>query len=97
MPANRGAADDVRITVIDVCRELGVQLRPALTWAIGAAVREHYRTRYGRLPAKNLRDKTYSSGGSHCFALYPVEMRGEIAAIICRYLDGIARQRRLWE
>ena len=85
-----------RITVIDVCRELGLKLRPALTWAIGNAVRDFFVARYGYLPEKNLREKTYATRGSHCFAIYPVHMREDIARIILAHAEQHRRQGNLF-
>lgn len=58
------------ITAIDVFKAKGLEPEPRLTWAVGAAVRERYRDRFGKLPAKELRTKT-AGGGSHCLAVYP--------------------------
>lgn len=71
----------IGITIIDVCRQEKVEPVPALTWAVGAQVAALYERRYGRLPSKDLRTKTNGSG-SHCFAVYPLRMRDEIANII---------------
>ena len=73
--SNRG------ITVVDVCRDLKIEPVPALTWAVGNAVRDLYEARYGILPEKDLRTKT-SGTGTHCFAIYPESWRGEIERII---------------
>lgn len=75
----------IGITIIDVCRQEKVEPVPALTWAVGARVAALYERRYGRLPSKDLRTKT-SGTGSHCFAVYPLRMRDEIAKIIREYL-----------
>ncbi len=58
------------ITVIDVCRRIGIEPTSSLTWAVGAIVRDIYERRYGCLPEKDLRTKT-NGPGSHCFAIYP--------------------------
>ncbi len=69
------------ITIIDVCRALSVDPEPRLTWPVGNAVRDLYEGRYGALPEKALRTKTAGTG-SHCFAIYPEDMRGDIERII---------------
>lgn len=73
--SNRG------ITIIDVMRELRVEPVPELTWSIGAAVRDYYERLHGRAPEKELRTKTCGAG-SHCFAIYPQDMRPKIVSII---------------
>lgn len=69
------------ITVIDVCRAMRVEITPQVSWSVGAQARGLYAQRTGRLPEKDLRQKT-SGGGSHCFAVYPDWMRPEIEQII---------------
>lgn len=64
----------MQITVIDVFRELGLEPVPSATWAVGAAVRDEFYSRFGMLPQKALRPKT-DGPGSHCFAVYPEEWR----------------------
>ena len=82
--SNRG------ITIIDVMRELRIEPTPELSWSIGAAVRDYFERLYGRLPEKELRTKT-SGGGSHCFAIYPQEMKSKIINII--HLHQLESQR----
>jgi hypothetical protein len=69
------------ITVVDVCRRMGVEPETDLMWSVGNAVRRRYEARYGRLPPKQLRQKT-GGGGSHCFAIYPHEWEPVIAEVI---------------
>jgi hypothetical protein len=69
------------ITVLDVMRAMKVEITPAISWSVGARVREAYRTRIGMDPPKALRTKT-GGGGSHCFAVYPEDMREEIERIV---------------
>lgn len=71
------------ITVVDVFKSLGLEPTPEQTWAVGAAVRALYEERFGHLPHKELRRKT-SGSGSHCFAVYPEEMRPQIQDCIAR-------------
>lgn len=80
------------ITIVDVCRDLGVEPTPALTWPVGTAVRQRFEGIYGSLPYKALRGKTYGNGGSHCFAVYPEEFRREIVAIIQMHSVEAERQ-----
>lgn len=79
------------VTVIDVCRKIGIEPKPALTWSVGNQVRHIYETRTGELPPKALRQKT-GGGGSHCFAVYPAEMAPEIEKIIRQHEVEAARQ-----
>jgi len=69
------------ITVIDVCRAMKIEPTPDLTWSVGPIVRTHYEGLYGAPPPKVLRQKT-GGGGSHCFAIYPPEMRRVIESEI---------------
>lgn len=69
------------ITIVQVCRDLGVEPTPELTWSVGMRVRDLYERRYGALPEKDLRPKT-NARGSHCFAVYPEHMRPDIARVI---------------
>lgn len=79
-----------RITVIDVFKAKGLEPEPKLTWAVGAAVRDRFVDRYGRLPAKELRAKA-SGRGSHCFAVYPEAFRGVIEDAINVVTKGAPR------
>jgi hypothetical protein len=83
----------VGITVISVFRELGIEPVPAVTWSVGARVRDLYEQRFGREPPKDLRPKT-AGGGSHCFAIYPASWRNEIAEIIRQHKTEQDRQTR---
>ena len=84
------------LTVIDVCRSLGVVPRPRLMWAIGNAARDLYLERYGHLPEKSLRTKTYRGVGSHCFAIYPEHMRADLERIVWRLAYDAVRQQGLF-
>lgn len=81
------------ITVIDVMRQMGVELDPEITWSVGARVRDIYEQRYGQLPAKALRQKT-NAGGTHCLAVYPESMRATIVSIIRTHQTNKAAQGR---
>jgi hypothetical protein len=83
------------ITIIDVCRDERIEPVPELTWAVGARVREIYEMRYGMLPAKDLRTKT-GGGGSHCFAIYPENMRATIVKILHEFNTERQRQGELF-
>lgn len=83
------------ITVVDVMRDLGLEVTPSLSWSIGAAVRALYEERYGALPDKALRAKT-NGAGSHCFAVYPEHMRADIVAIVRRHKVESDRQLRMF-
>ena len=84
------------ITVIDVFKAMGLEPAPEQTWAVGAAVRDLYQERFGHLPHKELRSKT-SGSGSHCFAVYPEEMRSQIEDAISRVNAAKAAQPDLFE
>jgi len=79
------------ITVVDVIRSMQIEPTPALTWMVGARVRELYYERMGVLPPKELRTKT-AGIGSHCFAIYPAVMRENIEAIVRECETEAARQ-----
>lgn len=95
-PEDRGVlpSDDgkgPRITVTEVARSLQLELPQREAWSVGAEVRDIYERRYGKLPPKDLREKT-NDGGTHCFALYPEYMREQIAKIIKRHKADQERQ-----
>ncbi len=69
------------ITVIEVMREMGVEMSNDLAWSVGTRVRVMWEERHGDLPAKELRAKT-AGGGSHCFAVYPEDWRDKIVSVI---------------
>lgn len=69
------------VTIVDVCRDIGVEVEPRLTWAVGNRVRELWEQRHGGLPEKELRRKT-AGKGSHCLAVYPEHWRNDIETII---------------
>ena len=50
-----------------------------------------YERTYGAAPPKALRDKT-NAGGTHCFAVYPEEMRPMIVRVIRTMQTETARQ-----
>lgn len=67
------------ITVVEVMRQMRVDLDKRHTWAIGAMLQRAYAAETGRQPPKDNRRKTNSgTGGSHCFAIYPPEWRHRI-------------------
>jgi hypothetical protein len=79
------------ITIIQVCRDIGVEPNPELTWAVGAAVRNRYIEKTGESPLKQLRPKT-DGQGSHCFAIYPNDWHSDIADIIRAHGAEAAKQ-----
>lgn len=79
------------ITVVDVMKDMGVELEPKLSWAIGNRVREMWERRHGGLPEKALRRKT-AGKGSHCFALYPEHWRKDIERIVRLHEYAAQRQ-----
>jgi len=68
-------------TVIDVAKDLGVDLSSREAWELGALIRDLYERLHGQLPPKALRPKT-NGEGSHCFAIYPAEFRPKIEQAI---------------
>jgi hypothetical protein len=83
--------NNIGITIIDVMRDMSVEPTPELSWTVGDAVRDLWYQRYGILPEKQLRPKTYDQG-SHCFAIYPESMRATIVRIIDGCQTEIERQ-----
>jgi hypothetical protein len=69
------------VTIVDVMKEMGVEPNNELCWRVGALARAAYEWQYGVEPPKHLRPKT-NERGSHCFALYPEEMKPRIRLII---------------
>ena len=65
------------ITVPKVCKAMGVEPNPEMMWSVGQIVVRKFQQRYGSLPPKDLRQKTYTEG-VHCFAIYPEHMRSTI-------------------
>ena len=84
-----------QITVMDVLRSMKIEITPALSWSVGAKVRERYRALTTRDPEKELRKKT-DGAGSHCFAVYPETMRPEIERIIRDHATTAAAQASLF-
>jgi hypothetical protein len=70
---------------------MGLEPAAPVSWEIGTRVRVTYQERFGQLPQKALREKT-GGGGSHCFAVYPISMRGEIERIVREYSVEAAKQ-----
>jgi len=79
------------LTVMDVFRDLGLEPEPAVSWAVGGAVRRLYEAETGGLPPKELRQKT-NGHGSHCFAAYPESWRSRIEGVIKQHQTQAARQ-----
>jgi len=84
------------ITIVDVMRHLGVEVTRELSWSVGARVRDLFEMRHGALPRKELRLKTDGSGGTHCFAVYPVTMWDDIEKVILAHEIDRDRQGRLF-
>lgn len=84
------------ITVIDVFNALRIEPVPKITWAVGNAVRDLYKSRNNNeLPPKALRQKT-NADGTHCFATYPTSYFKDIERIIRRYKVEEQRQGELF-
>lgn len=89
---DRRVGDNRGITIIDVFKRLKIEPVPAITWTVGNAVRELYKSRNsGALPNKELRQKT-NAGGTHCFAVYPDSYFPDIEKIIRNYKTEAQRQ-----
>lgn len=69
------------ITVMECFYEMGVVPDKHLSWKVGRQVRDTYVQQCNKFPDKELRTKT-RGGGSHCFAVYPLEFKDQIKAII---------------
>lgn len=82
-------------TVIDRFYALRVEPEKHATWAVGDAVMHKYVDEYGCQPPKVLRPKT-NDGGSHCFAIYPVEWVSVIDGIILAHSAEAQRQGELF-
>lgn len=69
------------VTIIDVAKDLDVDLSSREAWEVGAAVRDAYEAAFGKPPIKVLRPKT-NGQGSHCFAIYPHSFRHQVERAI---------------
>lgn len=67
-----------KITVPQVCKNLGIHPDKKLMWSVGLIMQARYANIFGKQPPKDLRPKT-NGGGVHCFALYPSDWYQEIA------------------
>ena len=74
--------DALGFTIIDVFHALRLHTSPDRTWAAGSRLRERYLALTGHLPPKRLGPKTDGSGGTHCFAYYPIEWWARAVVIV---------------
>ena len=79
------------ITIVQVMRDIGIEPTNELCWSVGNEVRDVWELENGRLPFKELRQKT-NGPGSHCFAVYPADWYFRIRAIILRHQTEAGRQ-----
>ena len=79
------------IYVPGVCKDMGVEPNPQMMWSVGQIVVRKFQQRYGSLPPKDLRPKTYEEG-VHCFAIYPESFRSTIEDVIRAHGYERARQ-----
>jgi hypothetical protein len=79
------------ITVPGVCRDMRIEPNKDMMWSVGQIVVKEYLRRYGALPPKDLRRKTYTEG-VHCFAIYPEHMRKYIESVFEAHMAEAARQ-----
>lgn len=66
------------ITIIDVCREMGIEPDKTFTWPVGFTMQNLYYAKFKEQPPKENAPKTNGKGGVHCFAHYPPEWRERI-------------------
>jgi hypothetical protein len=83
------------ITIIDVARDMGIEPNKQMMWSVGLVVVNIFKQRYGALPPKDLRDKTYEEG-VHCFAIYPETFRAVIEQAFRTHCTEKARQLELF-
>lgn len=83
------------VTVVEVAKDLGIEIDNELMWQIGTAVRVEWQRRHGTLPIKALRPKT-NAHGSHCFAVYPHDWRPVISRLLLAAVHNKARQGNLF-
>ena len=80
------------ITVVEVMRDMGIEVTSKLSWEIGNVVRDLWMTQHhGALPDKELRTKT-SGHGSHFLAVYPENWRDRIEDVVRFHRAQKARQ-----
>lgn len=68
-------------SIVELAREMGVELGKEQAWSIGGCVSAQFEADYGHLPMKELRPKT-NGPGSHCFAVYPAPYHDRIRSMI---------------
>lgn len=78
-------------TIIELAREMGVELDKEQAWSVGGSISAQFEADYGHLPQKELRPKT-SGAGSHCFAVYPAPYHDRIRSMIRAVRAAEARQ-----
>lgn len=83
------------ISIVDVARDANIEPNKQMMWTVGLIVVNIYKQRYGALPPKDLRRKTYDEG-VHCFAIYPETFRSTILKVFREYLAEEARQGELF-
>jgi hypothetical protein len=72
---------DPTVTIPEIARSMGVELKNEDAWAIGSAMARTYQQENGTEVPKALRSKTRGHG-SHCFAVYPLSYVPRIRAAI---------------
>jgi hypothetical protein len=78
------------VTIIEVARDMGVEMPKETAWAVGSAIADIYVKETKRQPPKELRRKT-NGHGSHCFAVYPLTYVPKIMDAITK--AGVERER----
>jgi hypothetical protein len=79
------------ITVIDVMRDMNVEITKELTWGVGQIVARRWYDEVGTEPEKLNRTKT-SGEGVHAFAHYPTRWRPVIEEAIRSHRVEASRQ-----
>lgn len=86
---------DQTITVMQVFAALGIRPEPEQSWSVGSRVAAIYRSTHGIEPPKENRPKT-SGGGTHCFAVYPMDWFKRIAEVVQTVAQDQASQGNLF-
>lgn len=74
------------VTTVDVIRAMGIVPDKWLTWRVGGLMAHWYARHCRYQPHKDNGPKT-NSGGSHCFAHYPLDMVPQIESFVrmCKF------------
>jgi hypothetical protein len=96
-PKKRRSKPVPRVSVADVCAQMGVSPTVNQSWTIGAKVAMSWRRANDeRAPKKELRPKR-GGGGTQCHATYPANWRKRIEKIVRSICDPDPRQPDLFD